>query len=167
MTDSCRHGKDIGPRSSVRVVSTIRTHPPHQESARCPEHDLWFAGQSLCHVVGFKSYSQVDEFLHADLLCASVEEFFGKYLFCLFWLPLMNQLAKAVAQCLAAHTERILDQGAQVFFFAWQLLDIVAHHLDDSALNLRWRVEDMVAHGEAIFDVVPYLNQYRQDAVGL
>ena len=87
-------------------------------------------------------HCQLDEFLYAELLGAFIEDRVLENLGGMFGLPFVDEVLKAVAECLASGAKGILDESAEVFLFAWKRGDAIARHLDHSRLHLGWWIED-------------------------
>jgi len=73
--------------------------------------------------------------------------------------------AQRIAQHLAPLTERSLDHAHEQPLVARQPHDAVAAQADDGAFDLGRRVEDLLPYREEVLDVVPRLQQHREDAV--
>ena len=78
-----------------------------------------------------------------------------------------QQASQGVAQGLATHAEGGLHHRAEEHGVAAQVGDAVAGEAHDAGLDLWRRVEDFLADGEEVFDVVPCLQEHAQYAAGL
>lgn len=72
---------------------------------------------------------------------------------------------KRVANHLTALAKRGLNDLNEERLIAAQMLGCVACKADDSRLDLRGRIEDLLTNGEEILNVVPRLQQNAQDAI--
>ena len=114
-----------------------------------------------------------DEVLDAELLRTKVEDRVAQECRELVFGPFFplglgaGQGLEGVAHHLAALAEGSLDDGLEEGFVAAEGLAAVPAQPDDGGLDLGRRGETAGADGEEIFDVIPGLQQDRQDAVGL
>ena len=93
--------------------------------------------------------------------------------FCLFCRPSLScrlvqyERPEGVAHCLASLVEGCLDHGLEERLVASESLAGVAGEPYDGGLHFRWRIECPLSHREKVLYVIPRLEQYRKDAVGL
>ena len=114
-----------------------------------------------------------DEVLDAELLRTKIEDRVAQESRELVFSPFFplglgaGQGLEGVAHHLAALAEGSLDDGLEEGLVAAEGLAAVPAQPDDGGLDLGGRGETAGADGEEIFDVIPGLQQDRQDAVGL
>ena len=78
-----------------------------------------------------------------------------------------EELTERYAQHLTPLSEDSLYQSAEQAFVAVEMVHLITCHTYDGTLHFGRRIEHMLVNGEEIFHVIPRLNEYRQDAVGL
>lgn len=78
-----------------------------------------------------------------------------------------EELAQGDTKHLATLVEDGLHNTAEELFVAAEIGHIFARHADNSRLHFGWRVEDRWLDGEEVLDIVPSLDEDRENAVCL
>ena len=76
-----------------------------------------------------------------------------------------KDLSKRDTQHLTTLIEDGLHHPTEKSFVATKVRHFVARHADHGTLHLGRRIEHTWLDGKEIFDIIPSLNQYRQDAI--
>ena len=76
-------------------------------------------------------------------------------------------MAQGDTKHLATLVEDGLHDTTEELFVAAEIGHIISRHADNSRLHLGWRVEDRGFNGEKVLDIVPRLDEDREDARGL
>ena len=77
----------------------------------------------------------------------------------------IEDLTEGDSQHLTALIEDRLDDTTEQLLVATKVGDLITRHTDDGTLNLGRRIKDARLYGEEIFDMIPRLNQYGENAI--
>lgn len=78
-----------------------------------------------------------------------------------------QELAQGDTKHLATLVEDGLHDTTEELFVTAEIGHIIARHADNSRLHLGWRIEDRGFDGEEVLNIVPRLDEDREDAIGL
>lgn len=77
-----------------------------------------------------------------------------------------QELAQGDTKHLATLVEDGLHDTTEELFVAAEIGHIISRHADNSRLHLGWRVEDRGLDGEEVLNIVPRLDEDREDPIG-
>ena len=74
---------------------------------------------------------------------------------------------QGIPQCLPAMVESRLNYPVKDAFITAKTGSLIACKADDGGLNLRGWMEDLGGYPEQVFNIIPGLQAYRKNAIGL